>query len=150
MMPDFNTHGLVPNWIEPEAERVQEFFDGLSERYVQDEPLLIRDTTKEELDYITARAAEAALAMEAGSTGAMEDEEGAAAEDREFAQWAGSAGEVSSADPGSPLIEDVVEESTKKEAEADDPPAAGRRRVLCRAGSGEPVRPGKNVQRQGA
>ena len=44
MMPDFNAHGLDPSWAEPEAERVQAFFDNLSERYVHDEPLLVRDT----------------------------------------------------------------------------------------------------------
>ena len=39
----------------------------LSERYVRDEPLLIRDTTKAELAYIAARAEEAELAKEAGN-----------------------------------------------------------------------------------
>ena len=43
------------------------------EKYVCDEPLLIRDTTEEELAYIAARAEEAALAEEAGSLGTMED-----------------------------------------------------------------------------
>nr|XP_020146625.1 nucleolin-like [Aegilops tauschii subsp. strangulata] len=92
-MPNFNAHGRDPNWVEPEVERVQEFFDSLSERYVHDEPLLIQDTTKEELDYIAAKAAEATLAMEAGSASAIEDEDGATAEDKELAQWAESAGE---------------------------------------------------------
>ena len=44
--------------------------------------MLIRDTTKEELDYIAARAAEAALAKEAGSAGTMKDEADTAAEDK--------------------------------------------------------------------
>ena len=49
---------------------------------------------------------------------------------------------------GAPLIEDVVEESTEEEAEADDPLATGKRRVLRLASSGEPVRPGRITQRQ--
>ena len=49
MMPNFNAHGIDPSWAEPEAEQVQAFFDNLSERYVHDEPLLVRDTTQEEL-----------------------------------------------------------------------------------------------------
>ena len=79
MMPYFNAHGLDPAWAEPPVEKVQEFFDTLSEGYVCDEPLLIQDTTKAELDYIAASAAEAALAREAGSVGAVEDEANAAA-----------------------------------------------------------------------
>lgn len=148
MMPDFNAHDLDPNCAEPEAEQVQEFFDNLSERYVRDEPLLIQDTTKEALDYITARAAKAALAREAGSTGHVEDEAKAAVEEKELARWVESAGEASSTGTGSPLIEDVVEESTEEEAEADDPPATGKRHVPLRASSGEPVRPGRTKQRQ--
>ena len=85
MMPDFNAHGLDPAWAEPPAEKVQEFFDTLSEGYVRDEPLLIQDTTKAELDYIAAREAEAALAREAASAGTSEDEADAAAEERELA-----------------------------------------------------------------
>ena len=60
-------------------------FDNSSENYVYDEPLLIRDTTKEELDYIAARAAEAVLAKEASSAGAVEDEADAVAEEKELA-----------------------------------------------------------------
>ena len=37
----------------------EEFFDNLAEGYAHDKPLLIQDTTKEELDYITASAVEA-------------------------------------------------------------------------------------------
>ena len=51
----------------------------------------------------------------------MEDEAGAAAEDKELAGWVESAGKASSAGTGAPLLEDVVEESTEGEAEADDP-----------------------------
>ena len=109
MMPDFNMHNLDLTWAESEAERVQAFFDNLSERYVRDEPLLIRDTTEEELAYIAARAEEVALAEEAGSLGTVEDEADAAAEERNFAKWAGSAGEASGADAEAPLVEDVVE-----------------------------------------
>ena len=50
MTPDFNAHGLDPGWAEPSAKKVQEFFDNLSETYIRDEPVLIRDTTKEDLD----------------------------------------------------------------------------------------------------
>ena len=64
----------------------------MSEAYVRDEPLLIQDTTKAELDYIAARAAEVALAREISSAGGVEDEADAAAEERELAQWAKSAG----------------------------------------------------------
>nr|XP_040256308.1 fibrous sheath CABYR-binding protein-like [Aegilops tauschii subsp. strangulata] len=102
------------------------------------------------LDYIAAREAEAELAREAGSVGGVEDEATAAVEERELAQRAESAGEASSTGTRAPLIEDVVNESTEEEAEAIDLPAAGRRHVLCRADSGEPVRPGKTVQRQEA
>nr|XP_020171046.1 uncharacterized protein LOC109756611 [Aegilops tauschii subsp. strangulata] len=147
-MPDFNAHGLDPNWAEPGADQVQEFFDILSEKYVRDEPSLVRDTTKEELDYIAARAAEAELAREAGSTGHVEDEAEAAAEEKELAGWAGPAGDASSADTGAPLVEDVVDKSTEEEAEADDPLALEKKCVLQRASSGEPVRPGRTEQRQ--
>ena len=57
MMPDFNAHGLDPAGAEPPVGRVQEFFDTLSEAYVREEPLVIQDTTKAELDYIAARVA---------------------------------------------------------------------------------------------
>nr|XP_020184561.1 nucleolar and coiled-body phosphoprotein 1-like [Aegilops tauschii subsp. strangulata] len=148
MMPDFNAHGLDPSWAEPEAERVQEFFDNLLEKYVREEPLLIEDTTKEELDYIAARAAEAALSREAGNAGHEEDKADSAAEEKEVAQWVKAAGEASGANTKAPLNEHVDKELTEEEVEAADPPAVGKRRVLCRAGSGEPVRPGRTVQRQ--
>ncbi|XP_073361819.1 uncharacterized protein [Aegilops tauschii subsp. strangulata] len=82
---DFNAHGLVPNWAEPSADQVQEFFDSLAERYIRNEPLLVQDTTQAELDYIAARVAEAELAKDAGSAGGMEDEAAAATEERELA-----------------------------------------------------------------
>ena len=90
--------------------------------------------------------AEAELAKEAGSAGGVEDKAAAAAEEKELAQWAESAGEASSAGTGAPLVEDVVDESSSEEAEAVDPPATGRGRVLRRATSGEPFRPGRAVQ----
>ena len=127
---------------------MQEFFDKLSEKYVHAEPLLIQDTTQAELDYIAARAAEAELAKEAGNACHVEDEAEAATEEKELVGWGESAGEASSADTGPPLIEDVVDESTEEEAEADDPPALEKRRVLQRATSGETVRPGRTEQRQ--
>nr|XP_040258355.1 CRACD-like protein [Aegilops tauschii subsp. strangulata] len=148
-MPDFNAHALDPSWAEPPAEKVQEFFDILPKAYVHDEPLLVQDTTKEEQDYIAVRATEVALAREAGSADHEEDEAEAVVEEKELAGWAESAGEASSAGIGAPLTEDVVDESTEKEVEADDPPAMGKRRVLWRSSSGEPVRPGKTARRQG-
>nr|XP_040249558.1 actin cytoskeleton-regulatory complex protein pan1-like [Aegilops tauschii subsp. strangulata] len=93
-------------------------------------------------------AAEAELAREDSSAGAVEDESGTAAEDKVLDGWVESARQASSASAGAPLVEDVVEESTMGEAEADDPPAPGRRRVLCRASSGEPVRPGRAMPRK--
>nr|XP_020161781.1 probable E3 ubiquitin-protein ligase IRF2BPL [Aegilops tauschii subsp. strangulata] len=150
MMPDFNAHDLDPTWAEPKAERVQAFFDNLSERYIRDEPLLVRDTTREELAYIAARAEEAALAKEVGSVGTMEDEADTAAEEKEFAEWAGSAGEANGAGAGAPLVEEAVKESAKGETEADDSSAPGREHVLRRASSGEPIRPGGTTQRQQA
>nr|XP_020172501.1 MICAL-like protein 1 [Aegilops tauschii subsp. strangulata] len=148
-MPDFNMHALDGSWAEPEVERVQEFFDNLSEMYVRDEPLLIKDTTKQELDYIAAKATEAALAQEAGSIGAMEDEADTATEEKELAQWAESAGGQRRRRRG-PLFEEVGDESSDKEAEADNPLAVGRKRVLRRASSGEPVQPDRTTQRQPA
>ena len=62
---------------------MQEFFDNLHEGYVTAEPRLVQDTTQAELDYITARVAEAEPAWEADSAGGMEDEADAAAEERE-------------------------------------------------------------------
>nr|XP_045087384.1 myristoylated alanine-rich C-kinase substrate-like [Aegilops tauschii subsp. strangulata] len=139
-MPVFNAHGLDSTWAEPKAELVQAFFDNLSERFVRDEPQLIRDTTKEELAYITARAEEAAVAEEAGSLGTVEDEDDVAAEEREFAEWTGSAGEPSSAGAVVPLVEEAVEESAEEETDVDDSVAPGRKRFLWQAGSSEPIR----------
>ena len=127
---------------------MQEFFDTLEEKYITAEPRLVQDTTQAELDYIAGRAVEAELAKEAGSAGHVEDEAEVAAEEKELTGWAGPAREASSADTGAPLIEEVVDESTEEEAEADDPSALEKRCVLQRASSGEPVRPGKTAQRQ--
>ena len=102
----------------------------MEEKYVTAEPRLIRDTTQAELDYIAARAVEAELAKEAGSADGVEDKAVAAAEEKELAQWAESAGEASSAGTGAPLVEDVVDKSSEEEAEAVDPSATGRGRVL--------------------
>ena len=155
MMPLFNAPGLDPSWVEPDELKVQEFFDTLHEAYIADEPWLVQDTSQEELDYITARLREARLAeesarlaVEAGSAGGMEDNAAAAEEERELAQWVESAGEASNAGTGAPLIEYVVDESSEEEAETVDPPATGRGRVLRRASSGKPVRPGRAAQPQ--
>ena len=83
---------------------MQEFFDNLSEGYDHDEPLLIQDTTKVELDYIAARTAEVELGREAGSAGSMEDEAHAAAEERELVQCVGSAGEASGVNTEARLV----------------------------------------------
>ena len=93
---------------------------------------------------------EAALAEEAGSLDTMEDEADVAAEEREFAEWTGSAGEASGTGAGVPPVEGAVEESAEEEIEADDSSAPGRKRVLRRARSGEPVWPGRTTQRQQA
>nr|XP_020167124.1 fibrous sheath CABYR-binding protein-like [Aegilops tauschii subsp. strangulata] len=135
MMSVFNAHGLDPTWAEPQAELVQAFFDNLSERYVHDEPQLIWDTTEEELAYITTRAEEAALAEEAGSLGTVKDEANMATEEREFAEWMGSAGEASGSGARVPLVEDMVEESAEEETEAYDSSVPGRKRVLRQTSS---------------
>ena len=85
MMPEFNAHGLVPNWAGPPEYQVQEFFDTLEEKYIREEPRLVQDTTQAELDYITAREGETKLAREAGSTGGVEDKAAMAAEEKELA-----------------------------------------------------------------
>ena len=56
---------------------------------------------------------------------------------------------ASSAGTEAPLVEDVVGESSSEEAETAGPtPATGRGRVLRRASSGEPVRPGRAARPQ--
>ena len=60
-----------------------------------------------------------------------------------------ASGEVSSADIGSPLVEDAADESSKEEdVAAGSTPTRGRGRVLRRAGSGELVRPGRTMRPQ--
>ena len=94
MMPLFNAHGLDPSWVEPDALKVQEFFDTLHEVYVAAEPRLVQDTSQEERDYIDARvrearlaAEEAKLAEEAGNDGGMVDKAAAKAEEEDLARW---------------------------------------------------------------
>ena len=107
------------------------------------------DTTQAELDYIATRAREAQLAMEAGSAGGVEDMAATAAEEEELSRWAAASGEVSSADTGAPLVKDAADESSGEEdVAAGSTPARGRGRVLRRAGSGEPVRPGRAARPQ--
>lgn len=131
---------------------MQEFFDTLHEGYFTAKPRLIQDTSEAELDYIAARVAEAELAREAGSTGGVEDKAAAEAEEEELSQWAAAPVEASGAGSGATLVEYVVDESlSDEEAEWEetataDPPVTGRGRVLQRATSGEPVRPGRAVQ----
>nr|XP_020156184.1 tol-Pal system protein TolA-like [Aegilops tauschii subsp. strangulata] len=121
-MPDCNAHGPVQNWVAPPEEQVQEFFDNLAEVYVRNEPLLIQDTTQAELDYITARAAEAELARQASSAGGVEDEVTAAAEEKELAQWTDFASSPSRyPDPPSADLEDIdtIIEDVAKDAAAE-------------------------------
>ena len=117
VMPDCNAHDPVPSWEEPKDEDVQQFFDTLIEVYVNvdAERWLIMDTTQAELDYITTRAREAQLAMQAGIAGSMEDKAATAAEEEELTRWAAASGEVGSADTGSPLVEDAANESSGEE-----------------------------------
>ena len=151
MMPDCNTHGPDPSWKEPEDVEVQQFFDTLHEGYVNAdaERLLVQDTSQAELNYIVTRAREAQLAREAGNAGGVEDKAATAAEDEELARWAAAAGGASSADTEAPLVEDVTGGSSSEEAETAEPtPPTGRGRVLRRASSGEPVRPGRAARSQ--
>ena len=84
--------------------------------------------------------------MEAGSAGGVEDKATMAAEEEELTRWAAASGEVSSADTGAPLVEDAADESSEEEGvAAGSTPARRRGRVLRRAGSGEPVRPGRDT-----
>src|SRR3954470_13222478 len=112
MMPDCNAHGPVPSWREPSAVDVQQFFDTLIEVYVNadTERWLVMDTTQAELDYIATRAREVQLAMEAGSTGGMEDKATTAAEEEQLTLWAAATEEAGSADTGVPLVEDAADE----------------------------------------
>ena len=83
MMPECDSHGISANWIEPDAEIVQQFFDNLSEVAVNpdEQKLLTRDTTAEELAYIASRAEEAAAAAAAGEFGfTLAEADAAAAE----------------------------------------------------------------------
>ena len=103
------------------------------------------DTTQAELDYIATRAREAQLAMEAGSAGGVEDKAATATEEEQLTLWAAATEEASSADTGAPLVEDAADESSgvEEDTAAGSTPTRGRGRVPRRAGSGEPVRPGK-------
>ena len=88
--------------------------------------------------------------MEAGSAEGVEDKAAMAAEEEELTRWAAASGEVSSADTGSPLVEDTADESSGEEEDmaAGSMPTRGRGRVPRRAGSGEPVWPGRAARPQ--
>ena len=88
--------------------------------------------------------------MEAGSAGGVEDKAAMAAEEEELTRWAAASGEVSSADTGSALIKDAADESSEEEEDvaSGSMPTRGRGRVPRRAGSGEPVRPGRAARPQ--
>ena len=66
-----------------------------------------------------------------------------AAEEEELSRWAAASREASSANTGSPLVEDAANESSgvEEDTAAGSTPTRGRGRVPWRAGSGEPVRP---------
>ena len=130
---------------------MQQFFDTLIEVHVNAdaERWLVMDTTQAELDYIATRARDAQLAMEAGSSGGMEDKAAMAAEEEQLTRWAAATEEVSNADTGAPLVEDAADETSEEEdVAAGSTPTRGRGRVLRQAGSGEPVRPGRAMRPQ--
>ena len=88
--------------------------------------------------------------MEAGSAGGVEDMAATAAEEEDLTRWAAASEEVSSANTGSPLVEDAADESSGEEEDvaAGSTPTRGTGRVPWRAGSGEPVRPGRAARPQ--
>nr|XP_040244081.1 uncharacterized protein LOC109741338 [Aegilops tauschii subsp. strangulata] len=118
-MPEFNAHGHVRTWAKPPEDQVQEFFDTLEEKYVRTEPRLVQDTTQAELDYSAAMAVEAELGKEAGSAGGVEDKATVAAEEKELAQWAESAGEANAPSVDREDIDTVIED-VAKDAAAED------------------------------
>ena len=71
MMPECDSHGISPSWMEPADDVVRQFFDGLTEVAVNadEQRLLTRDTTDDEMRYIATRAEEAAAAAAAGEFG---------------------------------------------------------------------------------
>nr|XP_040258434.1 nucleolar and coiled-body phosphoprotein 1-like [Aegilops tauschii subsp. strangulata] len=141
MMPVFKAHGLDQNWAEPDAERVQEFFNNLSERAFWEETQLIRPTTDKEVAYIASRVEEVALAEEAGIVGFVEDK---ASAEEDFAERGKPAGEHSGAATGGPFAEGTAEETAEEAAEEqshEEPPVRGKKKhVLRRVGPVEPVR----------
>nr|XP_020184739.1 translation initiation factor IF-2-like [Aegilops tauschii subsp. strangulata] len=141
MMPVFDAHGLDQTWAEPDAARVQEFFNSLSERPICEEKQLVHDTTDEEVAYIANMAEEAALAEAASSAGFQESEAGA---EEDFAEQVESTGERSGTATGGPSAEEADKEAaddTDEEESPEEPPVQGRRkRVLRQSGSSEPVR----------
>ena len=58
MMPECDSHGIIPTWQEPSDDVVQQFFDDLVEVAVRadEQRLLTRDTTDDEMRYIATRA----------------------------------------------------------------------------------------------
>ena len=87
--------------------------------------------------------------MEAGSARGVEEKAATAAEEEELTRSATASGEVSNTDTGAPLIEDAADESSSEEDVAEgSTPTRGRGRVPWRAGSGEPVWPGRAARPQ--
>lgn len=139
MMPACNAHGVDGTWTEPPADRVQEWFDTLVEKFVQEEPELIHATTDDEVAYIASRAEEARLATEAsgsGSAAAGIAEEGEVPEET-TADQDKAIGEQGDEAAGNPTDEDAPKEQLYQE-----PPAPPRKsRVLRKAVSGDLVHP---------
>ena len=88
--------------------------------------------------------------MEDDSAGGVEDMAATVAEEEELSRWAAASGEVSSANTGSPLVEDAADESSEEEEDVavGSTPTRGRGRILRRVGSGELVRPGRATRPQ--
>ena len=68
MMPECDSHGIVPTWQEPADDVVQQFFDDLVEVPIRsdEKDSLTRDTTDAEFALIATRLEEAAAAAAAG------------------------------------------------------------------------------------
>src|SRR6187401_1665257 len=80
VMPECDSHGVVPTWLVPSAETVQAFFDNLVEkpRNAEERKGLTQETTARDVAYIASRMEEAAAAAAAGEFGYTVDEAEAA------------------------------------------------------------------------
>ena len=80
MMPECDSHGIVPTWEEPADDVVQQFFDDLVEVPIRsdEKESLTRDTTDAEMALIATRLEEAAAAAATGEFGFTVEEADAA------------------------------------------------------------------------